>query len=252
MANGLVFGEYDEEAMERDAKAVNKSVFLKLKEGKNRLRVLPPKFIPGIKQSPFYVTWQHRIEVTGRQYGESVLCLAMQKKNCPVCLRATQLLRNATDVDTKTAKGIEARLNVYANVIDRSEPERGPLVYQFGKGVWGKLEAFNAGDMQVKHWHPVSGADLIITREGSGLNTRYPNAMPMRQNTPLADNDAQAQEWINTQTDLSSLVLPRSYDELAGLAGYFPELTAVPKQVTSFGSGRTAQDDIIDSEAEAE
>lgn len=259
------YGSYEEEAAEQEKEdlASSGAEFMKLKVGRNTVRVLPPP--PG-KRSPFRQVYQHFIEMPGG--AKSVICARLEaKKPCAVCQQVDKLRQSKLDVDQKAANDLYARRRVFANVIDRSAPDAGPKVLGFGKQVHEQLVALRTDpDAGGDYCHPEHGFDIIIERTGTGKNDTKYTVFPSRKQSPLAKTVDKMQEWIDTQSNLDAFAkLPPIEEVRALLAGDeaaeeeeeeekprrpAPKAAAKAAPAAAGKKRRTAEDDVIDVEAE--
>jgi hypothetical protein len=248
--------EADKEQTELDAGAAD---FMKLKAGRNVVRILPPPLASG-RRSPFVKIWQHFIELPGAAHPVSFSCpRLMLKKHCPACQKADQLKATGNPADLDMAKDLFAKRRVFANVINRAEPEKGPRILGFGKTIDEQLVALRRDeDAGGDYTDPVNGFDIIISRQGSTKNDTKYDVRPSRQSTPLATTQEQMQDWIDTQHSLEALNKVPTAEELAAMftntpsdrsgmvGGQRPRPVGQPAQTR----GRRAQDDAVDTEGE--
>lgn len=220
MTNLVKFGGYDIEAARSEQEALaseGSADFMKLNVGRNVVRFLPPP--PG-KRSPFVVTHQHYVEIPGTTSKVVFNCPRMSKpaKPCPVCARAEKLRANGNPVDRDRAYDLFPRRRVFANVIDRSCPEKGPLVLSFGKKIHEALIALRTDeDAGGDFTHPITGFDLVIERKGTGKTDTEYKVMPARGNSKLAPSEAQMQEWIDSQADLGRYAIIHTPEEIKAM-----------------------------------
>lgn len=204
------WGSYDVEAAKEEQEQVGKGAggFFKFEQGNNRVRFLPP---PAGKRTPFVLVQQHFVQLPGMAAAASFNCpRAMASERCPVCDKADKLKASGNPVDFEEAKKLYPKLRVFANVIDRKHPEQGPQVIAYGKMVHEKLVKLRTDeDAGGDFTHPLEGFDIIIEKNGDGMNTKY-EVRPARQSTPLGDL-----EWIDMQQDLARFAAVPSAEELA-------------------------------------
>lgn len=198
MSNIVKYGTYEVEAADKEAEDLERgsTEFLKFKVGRTVMRLLPP---PLGKKSPFRVVWTHYVNLPGAADPISFACPRQEgKKPCPICSRADQLKGTGNPADYDRAKELFAKRRIYANVINREEPEKGPVVAGFGKTIHEALVALRRDpDAGGDFCHPDSGYDIIIERKGTGKNDTEYKVFPARKSTPLGNMD-----WIEVQHDL--------------------------------------------------
>ena len=200
------YGTYtvDEAAKEEKEIAESASVgsFLKMEPGRNVVRFLPPK--PGVARI-FTVVWEHFVKHPGMTKAVRFTCpQVMERKPCPACAEADRLKRTRNPVDAEAADDLYPRRRVYASVISRKEPEKGPQILAFGMTIHKALVTIRNDEDGGDFSHPVEGFDIAIDKSGDKLNTRY-IVMPSRKTIPLHPDMRQAQQWIDDQPDLSLL-----------------------------------------------
>lgn len=221
--------------------------FLNINDGRNVIRVLPPKS----ENEDFYKeVWVHYgIGKTDQnKKGTMVVCPTTDGENeaCPVCELSKQFFELSSEKDdsySKQAKSFYRKKRVYYNAISRDEDlsvytkegegddakwvnsktgdEESPIkVLGTGVGIFkdilGLIIDPEYGDVTDFE----EGLDLIITKSGSGqFNTKY-DVKTVRKETPAIPDDAPQEiqdEWEDMLNDLSPLAKPKSYDTLLNL-----------------------------------
>lgn len=209
------YGTYEVEAAqeEREALATTDGDYMKFGVGKNIVRFLPPA--PGTR-TPFITTWQHYLDVPGASGVVVVACpRLLAKKPCPICKRADELRRTGVPADRDQAWDIKAQRRVHANVVNRREPERGPVTVGFGKTIHDALiEIREDEDAGGDFTHPLEGFDIIVLRKGTGKNDTKYKVMGARRASALHDDTTTMNEWITTQPDLGHLTRALTPDEI--------------------------------------
>ncbi len=227
MGNIGNYETYSLEELEGDQQEMSKgsSEFMRLKQGRNVVRVIPKR--PGSKM--FQIVHQHYVDVQGMDGPAVIVCrrhsappeAEPEEKECPVCDKVNELRRSGNPVDKKLADRIKARKRIYCNVIDRGEPEAGPKVLSFGVTVKEQIDAiFRDPESGGNFSDPLKGFDLVIERKGSGpLDTEY-TVRGSRNVTKLGSRD-QIAAWVEAQAELSTYAelktLEEMRDALAGL-----------------------------------
>jgi len=209
-SNLVRYGSYTLEAATEDdakVKAASGNSFMELIEGENVVRILPP---PEGATSPFRVTSMHYIDpIPGSDRKIVFACPRVEGVGiCPACAKAEELGRSPDPGQRERAKDLAHSLRIYANVLDRSQPDVGPKVLGFGKQIQMQLRAIRAsprlgGDFT----DPTSkGFDIIITRTGTGRQDTKYNVAADRQCSPLADSDEGIVAILDLRHDLNALV----------------------------------------------
>lgn len=275
----LKYNDYEMEVAQgelEESEASGGANFLKVKPGKNYLRILPP--VAGAR-SPFRVTYQHYINMPGvNGKSKSVICARLEaKKRCLVCEKVDELRQSQAQADQRAASDLFARRRVFANVIDRNDEEHGPKIWAFGKTVHEQLLALRTDEKGGGNYaHPEDGFDIIVERKGTGKNDTEYTVRGDRNSSPLGPSEEVMQEWIDTQHNLNTLVRLTGEEEVAGiLDGEEAEERRPPPRQMTQGRGapstsararaeardpapaartssrrRTAEDDAIDVEGE--
>lgn len=225
MGQLLKYGKFDEKqamAEKDESESASSGVeMFKFQVGKNVIRILPP---PVGQSSPFKVVYQHFVDLPGTK--KSFVCARVEaKKHCPICKKIDELKASPSKVDRDAAEDMFAKRRIFVNIIDRRNPDKGPLTVGIGKTVHEGLLGLRDEETGGDYCDPENGYDAVITRTGSGKNdTKYTVALA-RKSTPLAgtvdDPDIdKMQEWIDMQNDLSRFArLPDKQEVAELLAG---------------------------------
>ena len=113
----------------------------------------------------------------GRHYfpdGTNVYCPSFTTENerdCPVCEIVKELHTAGDKASKKLASSLGVRRSWWMNVIDRSNPGVGPLIFTPGVTIFNSIISLindpDYGDItEIKE-----GTDITIEREGQGLDT---------------------------------------------------------------------------------
>lgn len=207
--------------------------FFKPKTGKNVLRFLPPA---AGKETPFEVVHQHYIEMPGSQKAVSFTCPRMHKQGrCPACEQAQKLRDTGNPADYERAGKLMARRRVFANVIDRTDPERGPVIFPFGKTVHEQLLALRGNEESGGDFTDPGpeGFDITVEKTGEGLKTEY-KVFAARKNSALGND-----EWLEQMHDLTRLGRCETYDEIRKKMGD-DSAGSPPAARVAAGRGRAA------------
>ena len=214
MSNLVKYGSYELEEAEKEEQELESggaADFLKLVEGKNVVRFLPP---PLGSKSPFLTVSQHYVK---NPTGSPIVFACprvMEKRYCPVCDRAQQYKRSGSPADEKAAREFFPKRRIFANVIDRNDPDNGPKILAFGAMIQKQLVKIRKNeDIGGDFTDPMNGFDIVIDKTGSGLNTSY-TVLPARRESPLGN-----MEWIAMQHDLSRYAKPPTDDQLKEMLG---------------------------------
>ena len=193
----------DVEKVKEAAEKLGSGLFWKSREGKNIIRVLPPFTKNGI----YYVTntLHNGFKIDGMN--RALTCLAPFDQVCPVCAMITQLKEAGDKDDRKAANRISPRTKNYANILDR---------HTGAFKIWGfsvKILKVITGYITDPEWgditDPETGHDLLVTREGEGINSRYEVRARLKAK-PIGVED-----WLEQAHNLrKECVKIQSYEEL--------------------------------------
>lgn len=226
MSNLVKYGSYELEEADREEQENQNTgaEFMKLEVGRNVVRILPP---PLGKKSPFRVVWTHYFTPPGAQTSISFACPAREaQKPCPMCDTADRLKASGNPADHERAKAFFARRRVYANVINRGNPETGVQILGFGKSIHDDLIALRKNpDWGGDFTHPETGFDIVIERKGTTKNDTEYKVYPKKQ-SPLGNL-----EWLENQPDLDKLSKVLTPDQIrARVSGQSQESDAQEEQ----------------------
>jgi hypothetical protein len=208
----------------------------KAKNGENNIRILPPWTAKGPNAFQFWCErWIHfnvmAIEAPDEQNQFSHVCPkhtpgagdvlgygADEVIPCPVCDHVANLRASSDPVDSELAKNIRAKMRVYYNIIDLSDPiwtddaieeikQRGcpedklptagepkVQVYSSGPTVMQMILDYYADSIDIADLE--KGHNMKIERSGTGLNTDYRVRPDMKASTaPITDEEWTREMW---------------------------------------------------------
>lgn len=186
------YGSFDLEDVDDIDEEMSKGsgAYIKLKVGKNVVRFLPP--LSGHKAVT--LVWEHQLNLPDGSFVNFACPRLMAKRMCIVCRKADALKTTGNPADFDRAKDLFARRRIYANVIDRADPEAGPKVFAFGKKIWEQIKGLRTDeDVGGDFTHPEEGFDIIVNRTGSTKNDTSYNVIPGRT------SELGNLEWIGAQ-----------------------------------------------------
>lgn len=187
----------------------NNAEYDKLKQGKNVRRILWPK---GNSDSFYSEGFLHFN--LGEDGNTVVTCPKTfgSKERCPICEYVEELQKSKNKEDAKLASKLKATRKIYVNAISRDDDEETPKVLPIGVTVLkGLLEAIcdpDYGDIT----DPDEGRDVTITRKGEGMKTEY--SVLIKPKASIVSDELSASEIEDEMTDLDSLFVKKSYEEL--------------------------------------
>lgn len=232
------WGTYTAEAAEEERAALDEeggADFMKLSVGRNIVRILPP--VRG-KNTPFRVTYQHYIETADGKW--AFTCPRLENdQRCPVCELAMSLQRSGKPADRDRGYQIKAKRRVYANVINRADPDKGPVVLAFGKTIHDELVKLRQDEVTGGDYtHPVNGIDVIIDRVGSGKTDTEYSVNLARQLSPLHPDATVMNAWAGMLHDLDLFAkMPSDEEMYEKMQSIFGIDVGAPETVET--SGRT-------------
>jgi hypothetical protein len=139
---------------------------------------------------------------------------------CPVC-EMVDKLRSSGDIAAKQfAEDLKLRRTFWMNIIVRGktshgekiEDDTGPFIYTPGIKVMGYITALINNPEYGMIMDLNDGVDIYVSREGTGFKTDY-NVTPGRYSSPLSEDQAEADKWLEKAKDLSAVELTDDPEE---------------------------------------
>lgn len=254
MSNLAKYGSFSLDVAQREAeeseRASTGADFFKPPPGECVIRLLPPKIG---RSSPFRVVYQHFIEIPGASSSVSFTCPRMQAKTdrvpargCPACAKADELRERGHPTAYEMAGNFLPRRRIFANIVFRGDPERGVLIFPFGKQIHDQLLALRSNkDAGGDFCDPLNGFDVVINRTGTGLKTEY-KVFPARKLSPLCEDEETANAWLESMHDLDRFARIPTEEELRALTSQVGGVDAGGGRGAPTGRRRTAADAIDD------
>jgi len=201
--------QYEQES--RKADAMSGSTFLEVPEGDTAVRFVPSRVGAGAPMRAFKQHWVR--DMPGLDRVISFACpLAEGVGQCPVCDLAAKLLASNNATDRKRGQSLQARLTIMTWVVDRGAVEmddtlHGLRLYSYGKGVKAQLDNIRRNPRSGGDYYSPepSGFDIVISREGTGLATKY-TLLPDRSPSPLGPTPEESQWYISNAPSLETYV----------------------------------------------
>ena len=165
----------------------------KPKKGKNRIRILPSWKGPDeefYKEAPTH--WN-----IGPEQNRSVICPKITGGKCPVCSKANKLSQSDSAKEQSASEKLLPKTRVIFNILDLDSKEKNILQWSCSENQLQELLGFYIDPDYGDFTHPKKGFDVIITRKGEGLNTRY--------KLLLARNPSKIKGWKKMKKDLPNL-----------------------------------------------
>ncbi|AYP68638.1 hypothetical protein EalM132_00126 [Exiguobacterium phage vB_EalM-132] len=215
--------------------------FLNIKDGRNVIRILPPKEDAEVFYEEGFVHYQ--VGATGKDNrGKMVVCPTSKSEDakCPICEEVKALWQKSSNKDDKYAKAAKAKgrkPRVYYNAISRDDinnglyeqrevekdgetklvwfntkedKEESPVkVLATGIGILKDIIGIMVDPEYGDVTDPEEGLDLIITKSGSGqYGTNY-DVKTVRKESPIG-----VEGWQDDLNDLTGLFKTKTYEEI--------------------------------------
>lgn len=190
-----------------DNMGLEDSSFWKPKEGRNVIRILP-----GVDDMGDFF-WQ----VVGKHYipggRAAAICPRVTlDEPCPICEYVDALYRQGDKASKEFAKKIRAQRQYWMSIINRDNEKAGPVIYSAAKTVFSAIATLVRDPDYGEVYDIDTGTDVIVTRTGTGLETRY-QVQAKRKESPLSKDDATIDDWVDAQVDLTPIELSFDPDE---------------------------------------
>jgi len=255
--------------------------FLKLKSGKNRIRVMPPWTDEGKNAYQWWrEVWTHWGVGPDDENKKTVACpkktpqLDGAATDCPVCDEVERLRATGDPADLEEAKALRARMRVFVNAIDLDDPEwtQENIDEMIGAGVEEdrlpevgdpKIQVLGFGSMIFKELLDYyndeidmtdleEGYNVIITKEGKDLNTKYRVRLEKNvSQAPVPDDDPKLHnldmvQQVKSAAEITAIMEGVDPDEAKKLAAK----TAAAKKKTAKKLPPKAEEEEPEAEAE--
>lgn len=189
------------------------------KEGKNRYRILAPTKEQASWVGPDGEFWQDvgthwiKSDVNGKPLavvGDAATCFGEFNPLEAVIEKA--IASAVGEEETKLAESWRSNRRVLLNVLDNSDakhPSTTPQVLELSRTTWGSIleQASNFAAQGYNIFDQNTGIDIIITKTGRGINTKYDVSvmplMPGQTPTPVSDEIMEQcvnlPEWVRSK-----------------------------------------------------
>jgi len=177
--------------------------------GKHSVRIVPAMWD---KSNPFKEVLVH--------YGignRTMISLVNFGEKDPIVEFAKQLATTGDKENWVMSKKLEPKMRVFVPVIVRGEEEKGVRLWEFGKQIYAELLSL-ADDPDVGDYTDViEGRDITIETTGpetNGTNFNQSKVRVRTKTTPLSEDAAEVDKWLNNQPEVFSIFKKYSYDEM--------------------------------------
>lgn len=186
--------------------------FWKPQPGKHQIRIVPSKLN---KSNPFREVFFHYGFTKG-----PVLALSNWGEADPI-IEFSAKLKSTRDKDNYIlAKKLEPKMRVFVPVIVRGEEDKGVRLWEFGKEIYKTLLGVAADEDYGDFTDISEGRDFTVEADYTDVAGRKVIGCTLRvkpKTTPVTDNAAQLQKWLDEQPDVLTLNRKREYDEIKEL-----------------------------------
>ena len=178
-------GEYYETDLNKTREQMNKDErsygYFKPIVGKNFVRILPAWNKEGVMYRKVRVHFRVGAD------NQIVPCNSIFRKRCFICEKCAELRKKEDPESLEEARNMRSSPRYLVNMIEIKNPENGVQIFSIPKTVWEDyikvwMNDDNWGDIT----NPKTGYDIIITRTGTGLLTKYASQI-MKEPTPIPD-----------------------------------------------------------------
>lgn len=216
-------------AKKQSMKRVERTV--KIQPGKSRVRLLQG-WRKGEEHVWYHDFGQHFIKDSTDQIQAVYLCTdATFGHDCPVCKAIQEAGRLITDDATqKTLSKAVAGKTVLVNalMLDSSEPNT-PVILELKRGVFGQLMEILEENGPEAFFDLNEGHEIVITRDGKGLNTTYNAQMAIKKGSPIPAAALQRlnnlDEYVKQENEEGKRKAISAVSSVAGI-GYTPATSA--------------------------
>ena len=177
--------------------------------GKHSVRIVPALWD---KSNPFKEVLVH--------YGignRTMISLVNFGEKDPIVEFAKQLAQTGDKDNWMMSRKLEPKMRVFTPVIVRGEEEKGVRLWEFGKQIYAELLSL-ADDPDVGDYTDViQGRDITIETTGPETNGTSFNQSKVRVRTkvtPLSEDSAEVEKWLNNQPEVFSIFKKYPYDEM--------------------------------------
>ena len=213
--------------------------------GKQVIRVLPYKHN---KDNPFIELFFH-FGLNNKTYLSPITF----GRPDPIEEFASKLKTSGNREEYQMARKLEAKMRTFAPVVVRGEEAQGVRFWGFGKTVYQELLSVIADPDYVDITDAISGRDIsveFITAEESGASFPKTTIRVKPNQTPIVEDKAKLENFLENQKDITELYQELSYEELTDVLNQWlnPEASeekkaeTAPASVVAAESTKTVED----------
>jgi len=175
------------------------------KEGASLIRILPPYS----GEDWYKETWFHFGIGVDRK---PIACARrLLDEPCYICEQVDELRKSEDPRDVELPTQIAARRRVFYNIIDLDDVESGVQIFSSGVTIFKDLLMYVADPDWGDITDPEEGYDIVIDREGTGIDTKY-NTRAKKNSTPLIDPGL-----LDELRDLDGMVEILDYEQVKAI-----------------------------------
>jgi hypothetical protein len=171
--------------------------------GQYKLRILPPWSPKGLFAKFMKTHWR-----LGIQQIRTVCPDMYVQGTCPFC-HAHAIMRNDYKKYQDDINAVRAVDRYFSNIVNLGEPQRGVIVWAYGKTVYKQLKGIqDSGDFG-DITDVDNGSDITLIRSGSGQqvqDTIYPVRQPTRIQNPNCLNELYNLDSIFKEPDVDAII----------------------------------------------
>ncbi|MDP3937716.1 MAG: hypothetical protein Q8R92_06230 [Deltaproteobacteria bacterium] len=162
------------------------------KDGENIIRILPPTW----EDHDHYGLdiWVHAFVGPDRS---TYLCpQKMKNEPCPICKLARESKASGEDDE---AKQLQSQRRVAVWILDRDDEKSTPMLFDMSWSMDRDIAALCHNKRTGKVLlidHPDEGYDILFTRTGKGLNTRYIGMAVDRESSPIMGDEGEQEKML--------------------------------------------------------
>lgn len=190
----------------------------KPKDGKNRIRILPPTWNDA-KHYGYDIYVNYNIGADNQSY------LSLEKHGHGADPLAEARREAQKEGDKDFAKKLQPNQRILYWIIDRNDEDEGPLLwaapFTFDKSLSNLCIDEDTKDV-IFIDDPEEGADVRFYKEGTGMLTKYdPSKMKVLEAGPISDDEGLENEWLDFihENPLPDVLNFYSYDHIAATFG---------------------------------
>lgn len=195
----------------------DKSLFWKPSVGKQVVRIVPNKFN---KANPFTEVYFHY----GIGSARTILSPINYGEKDPIVEFAKQL-RTTNDKDNwRLAKKLDPKMRIFVPVVVRGEEHEGVKLWQFGKNLYLEMLSMADDDDIGDYTDIFEGRDITVDTVGPDVTGTSYNKSSVRvrtKQTPLSEDKAQIEQWLENQKNPIEVFKHYSFDEIKGFLQEF-------------------------------